>query len=66
MKEETKKKKSLYDLDYKKKNIKRINLDLNHNTDLDIIDYFESIENKNAYLKALIRKDMKKIKKFIK
>lgn len=37
----------------KKKNIKRINLDLNYNTDLDII-------NKNAYLKALIRKDMKK------
>lgn len=64
MKEETKKKKSLYDLDYKKKNIKRINLDLNYNTDLDIIDYFESIENKNAYLKALIRKDMKKNKKF--
>lgn len=60
MKEETKKKKSLYDLDYKKKNIKRINLDLNYNTDLDIIEFFKTIENKNAYLKALIRKDMEK------
>lgn len=60
MKEETKKKKSLYDLDYKKKNIKRINLDLNCNTDLDIIEFFKTIENKNAYLKALIRKDMEK------
>lgn len=60
MKEETKKKKSLYDLDYKKKNIKRINLDLNYNTDLDIIEFFKTIENKSAYLKALIRKDMEK------
>lgn len=62
MKEETKKKKSIYDLNYKKKNIKRINLDLNFNTDLDIINYLQTKENKNAYLKALIRQEMKKNK----
>lgn len=62
MKEETKKKKSLYDLNYKKKNIKRINLDLNFNTDLDIINYLQTKENKNAYIKALIRQEMKKNK----
>lgn len=63
MKEEAKKKKSVYDLNYKKKNIKRINLDLNFNTDLDIINFLQTKENKNAYLKSLIRQEMQKNKK---
>lgn len=43
---------------YIKNNVKRIVLNLNINTDHDMIEYMESIENKQGYLKSLIRKDM--------
>ena len=47
------------DLEYAKKNIKRIAFNLNRNTDADIIYYLEKNNfNMNAYLKSLIRKDM--------
>ena len=47
------------DLEYAKKNIKRIAFNLNRNTDADIIYYLEKYNfNMNAYLKSLIRKDM--------
>ena len=47
------------DLEYAKKNIKRIAFNLNRNTDADIIYYLEKNNlNVNAYLKSLIRKDM--------
>lgn len=51
---------------YIKNNVKRIVLNLNINTDHDMIEYMESIENKQGYLKSLIRKDMeeKRMKKF--
>lgn len=45
---------------YKKKNIKQMKLDLNRNTDSDIISFLEKCENKQGYIKALIREDMKK------
>ena len=45
---------------YKKKNIKQMKLDLNRNTDSDIINFLETCENKQGYIKALIREDMKK------
>jgi hypothetical protein len=35
-------------------------LDLNRNTDSDIIDFLDQCENKQGYIKRLIRKDMKK------
>jgi len=49
-------------LRYQKKNIKQMKLDLNRNTDSDIIDFLDQCENKQGYIKALIREDMRKQK----
>ena len=45
---------------YKKKNIKQMKLDLNRNTDSDIINFLNQCGNKQGYIKKLIREDMKK------
>ena len=47
-----------YDREYDKQNRKQVKFVLNKNTDDDIIEYLDGIENKNKYLKELIRKDM--------
>ena len=47
-------------LKYKKKKIKQMKIDLNRNTDSDIISFLETCENKQGYIKKLIREDMKK------
>lgn len=47
-------------LRYQKKNIKQMKLDLNRNTDSDIIDFLDQCKNKQGYIKKLIREDMKK------
>ena len=52
-------KKKAYIVDYVKKKCKQITLMLNLENDKDIIEWMEKQENKNAYLKELIRKDMK-------
>ena len=44
---------------YDKANTKRLNVKLNLNTDKDILDYLEKLENKSGYIKELIRRDMK-------
>lgn len=44
---------------YDKVNTKRVYIKLNKNTDKDILDYLDSISNKQGYIKELIRKDMK-------
>ena len=44
---------------YDKENTKRVFIKLNKNTDKDILDYLESVQNKQGYIKDLIRKDMK-------
>ena len=51
---------------YIKNNVKRIVLNLNINTDHNIIEYMDGIENKQGYLKSLIKKDMeeKRMEKF--
>lgn len=49
-------------LKYKKKSIKQMKLDLNRNTDSDIINFLDQCENKQGYIKALIREDMRKQK----
>ena len=46
-------------MEYHKENLKQIKFTLNRNYDQDIIDYLDSIPNKNGYLKQLIRDDMK-------
>ena len=50
--------KKKYDKTYIKNNCVRFVLLLNKNTDGDIINYLQSVENKNAYIKKLIRDDM--------
>ena len=45
---------------YDRENCRRINLKLNKKTDADIIQRLESQENIQAYIKRLIREDMKK------
>lgn len=53
--------KGSYDKQYAKENIKRIPLDLNRNTDADIIEHLENLpESRNRYIKRLIRADIKK------
>lgn len=47
-------------LKYKKKSIKQMKLDLNRKTDSDIIIFLDQCENKQGYIKALIREDMRK------
>lgn len=45
---------------YRAKNIKSVKFELNIKTDADILAYLATIENKQGYLKELIRKDMKR------
>lgn len=46
------------DTKYKKANIIKVNMSLNRNTDGDILAYIDTIDNKQGYLKSLIREDM--------
>lgn len=46
------------DTKYKKANIIKVNMSLNRNTDSDILSYIATIENKQGYLKRLIREDI--------
>lgn len=43
---------------YNAKNVKQIKLNLNYNTDQDIIDKLSSVGNKQGYLKSLVRRDL--------
>lgn len=43
---------------YAAKNIVRVTLCLNRNTDADILTHLESVGNKQGYVKALIRADI--------
>ena len=52
--------KSKYDMDYAKDNIKQVKFTLNKNTDADIIEHLDRVENKQGYIKNLIRADIKK------
>lgn len=45
---------------YNETNVKQIKLNLNIKTDADIIARLEEIENKQGYIKKLIREDMEK------
>lgn len=45
---------------YDDKNTKRYGFKLNLNTDADIIQRLDTVENKQKYIKDLIRKDLKK------
>ena len=45
--------------EYYKKHTTQIKLMLNKTTDADIIQHLEGVENKQGYIKDLIRKDTK-------
>lgn len=47
---------------YEKESVKRYVLKVMMNTEIDIIEHLEKQENKNGYLKNLIRKDIENSK----
>jgi len=49
-----------YDQDWKAKNTTRVTVRLNNNTDEDIIEFLSTLDNKQGYIKELIREDMKR------
>lgn len=51
-----------YVLEYHKRYIKQLLIGLNRKYDTDILDWLEGIENKQRYIKDLIRADMQKAK----
>ena len=51
-------KRKQYEIDYIKQNQRQFMLKVNRKTDPDMVDWLESQENVQAYLKDLIRKDM--------
>ena len=58
-----KEQKKVYDIEYQKRNVKRIPFNLNLSTDADIIAHIQQINNVNGYLKELIRQDINRKKK---
>ena len=46
---------------YDKKNTVQLHFKLNKRTDADILEHLKRIGNKQGYVKALIRKDMRKL-----
>jgi hypothetical protein len=47
---------------YKKENTKQVALQLNIKTDVDILKKLEEVQNKQGYIKTLIREDIAKSK----
>lgn len=45
---------------YNAANTVQFKLKLNKNTDADMVEYLKGIENKQGYIKKLIRQDMEK------
>lgn len=53
-------KKAEYDIQFQKDNIKQIKFNFNKINDKDILDHLAKQENRQGYIKELIRKDIKK------
>lgn len=47
-----------YNIQYQKDNVKQIKLTFNINTEKDLIKQIDKQENKQGYIKKLIRQDM--------
>ena len=45
---------------YEAKTIRRFALKINRNTDADILDHLESLDNVQGYIKDLIRDDLRR------
>lgn len=50
--------KTKYDIQYQKNNIIRLPLNLNRVTDCDILEHLKTVDNKQGYIKRLIRQDI--------
>ena len=48
---------------YEKSTIRKVPVAFNRNTEPDLLEWIESIENKSGYIKRLIREDMERNKK---
>ena len=48
---------------YEKSTIRKVLVAFNRNTEPDLLEWIESIENKSGYIKRLIREDMERNKK---
>lgn len=53
-------KQKAYQVEFQKNNTTRIRFQLNNEYDADIIEFMNTLSNKNGYLKELVREDMKK------
>lgn len=53
-------KQKAYQVEFQKNNTTRIRFQLNNEYDADIIEFMNTLPNKNGYLKDLVREDMKK------
>ena len=51
-------KKYKYIKEYNQKNIIQINLKFNKNTDSDIINFLDTLENKQDFFKEIIKKEL--------
>lgn len=60
MKKEAMEKRLAYQAQYDKDNTTQVKFKLNNKTDEDILTFLNSLPNKQGYIKALIREDMKK------
>lgn len=60
MKRKLTNKQKAYMVDYQKTKTRRINFQLSLEHDSDILEYLDSVPNKNAYLKELVRADIKR------
>ena len=58
--EEQKKKQSQYISKWMSKNTFAVQIRINRNTEPDLVEFMETIPNKNEFIKGLIRKEMAK------
>ncbi len=47
---------------YRKKSILHVGIDFNRNTEPELVEKIESVENRSGYVKELIRRDIEKKK----
>ncbi len=48
---------------YDKKNLVKVNVSFNRNTDREMAEYMERKENRGEYIRGLVRADMDRLKK---
>ena len=53
-------KKTAYDMQYMKAHTVKMTLQLNRTTDAELLSWLDSQENRNGYIKGLIRADMER------